>query len=63
MTLSGNTITALANANETKWEGIALSSLSVPSYSTNNIINGNGIVRTNKTKGYEYMECQEQRTG
>ncbi|MBK7094708.1 MAG: HYR domain-containing protein [Saprospiraceae bacterium] len=53
MTLSGNTITALANANETKWDGITLSSLSVPSYSTNNTINGNGIVRTNKTKGYE----------
>ncbi|MBK7965085.1 MAG: right-handed parallel beta-helix repeat-containing protein [Bacteroidetes bacterium] len=53
MTFSGNTITALANANETRWDGIALSSLSVPSISTNNIINGNGIVYTNLTKGYE----------
>jgi hypothetical protein len=53
MTFSGNTITALANANETRWDGIALSSLSVPSVSTNNTINGNGIVYTNLTKGYE----------
>jgi hypothetical protein len=53
ITLSNNTITALANANETRWDGIALSSLSVPSYSTNNIINGNGLTFTNLSKGYE----------
>ncbi len=53
ITLSNNTVNALANTNETRWDGIALSSLSVPSNSTNNIINGNGITVTNLTKGYE----------
>jgi hypothetical protein len=52
-TLSGNSIVALDNPNETKWDGIFLSSLSVPSISSNNTINGNGSTRTNPTRGYE----------
>ncbi|MFZ2898092.1 MAG: right-handed parallel beta-helix repeat-containing protein [Saprospiraceae bacterium] len=50
-TLSNNTITGLMNANETVWDGILLSSLSVPSTSTGNTINGAGI--TNPSEGYE----------
>ncbi|MBK9357830.1 MAG: right-handed parallel beta-helix repeat-containing protein [Bacteroidales bacterium] len=57
-TFSNNTITALNNANETRWDGIALSSLSVPSVSYNNTINGNSITRTNLTKGYEIWNVQ-----
>ncbi|MBK9321067.1 MAG: T9SS type A sorting domain-containing protein [Bacteroidetes bacterium] len=53
MTFSNNTIEALANANETRWDGIALSSLAVPSVSTNNTIDGNGITASNLSKGYE----------
>ena len=57
-TFSNNTITALNNANETKWDGIALSSLSVPSVSYNNTINGNSISKINLTKGYEVWNVQ-----
>jgi hypothetical protein len=52
ITLSNNIINALANTNETRWDGIALSSLSVASYSLNNTINGNGITLANLSKGY-----------
>ncbi|MBK7408005.1 MAG: right-handed parallel beta-helix repeat-containing protein [Saprospirales bacterium] len=50
-TLSNNAITGIMNANETVWDGILLSSLSVPSTSSNNTINGTGI--TNPSEGYE----------
>lgn len=50
-TLSNNSITGVVNANETVWDGILLSSLSVPSTSTNNTINGTGI--SNPSEGYE----------
>lgn len=50
-TLSNNSITGIMNANETVWDGILLSSLSVPSTSQNNTINGAGI--TNPSEGYE----------
>jgi len=41
-TLSGNTITAITDANETKWSGITLGSLSVPSTTLNNVVDGTG---------------------
>lgn len=50
-TLSDNTITGIMDANETVWDGILLSSLSVPSTSQNNTINGSAI--SNPSEGYE----------
>jgi len=52
-TLSSNGITAVGNANETKWTGIQLASLSVASTSTGNSINGAGtdVLQVN-TSGY-----------
>jgi hypothetical protein len=52
-TLSFNGITAVGNANETKWTGIQLASLSVASTSTGNTINGTGtdVLQVN-TSGY-----------
>lgn len=52
-TLSYNGITAVGNANETKWTGIQLASLSVASTSTGNSINGAGtdVLQVN-TSGY-----------
>ena len=50
-TLSGNNITGIVDVNETAWDGILLSSLSVPSTSTSNTINGAGIL--NPSEGYE----------
>jgi len=52
LTFSNNTITALANANETKWRGIAFSSLSEAiGVASNNTINGSGV--TIPSIGYE----------
>lgn len=50
-TLANNTISGVANANETNWSGILMSSMSVASTSTGNIING--ITSTNPTSGIE----------
>lgn len=50
-TLSDNTITGLMDGHETVWDGILLSSLSVPSTTSNNSINGAGI--TNPSEGIE----------
>ena len=50
-TLSNNDITALADANETVWDGILLASLSVASTSSGNTIDGSGV--TNPSEGYE----------
>ncbi|MFZ1515029.1 MAG: HYR domain-containing protein [Saprospiraceae bacterium] len=50
-TLSNNTITGVVNANETLWDGILLSSLSVGSTSSANTINGSAI--SNPSEGYE----------
>ncbi|RMG55712.1 MAG: hypothetical protein D6722_27510, partial [Bacteroidetes bacterium] len=41
--LINNTITGIADANETVWDGILLSSLSVPSTTQDNSIDGTGI--------------------
>ena len=43
--ISGNTISGLSNVNETKWDGIALSSLSVPSTTSGNTIIATGITQ------------------
>lgn len=51
ITLSNNDITGVADANETYWDGILLSSLSVASTSDNNTIDGNGIPQA--SEGYE----------
>ena len=52
LTLSNNDITALSNTNETKWRGIAFSSLSEAiGVGLNNTINGSGV--TIPTIGYE----------
>jgi parallel beta-helix repeat protein len=52
LTLSNNTITALSNSYETKWRGIALSSLSeAVGTASNNTINGSGL--TVPSFGYE----------
>jgi hypothetical protein len=51
ITLSGNTITGLANANETGVRGMLFGSLSVPSFATNNTINLSAISAT--STGYE----------
>ncbi|HLP95075.1 MAG TPA: right-handed parallel beta-helix repeat-containing protein [Saprospiraceae bacterium] len=51
LTLKNNDITAVANANETVWDGILLASLSVPSTSQDNTIDGSGV--TNPSEGYE----------
>ncbi len=49
-TLSGNTITGLANANETaSWDGTLIASMSVPSNSINNNINGAAVTAIPKT--------------
>jgi hypothetical protein len=50
-TLSNNTITGLMDSHETVWDGILLSSLSVPSTTSNNNINGAGI--TSPSEGIE----------
>ncbi|MCB0203786.1 MAG: hypothetical protein KDH89_03060 [Anaerolineae bacterium] len=50
-TLSNNDITALADANETVWDGILLASLAVASTSTNNTIDGSAV--SNPSEGYE----------
>lgn len=53
-TLSNNTITAVGNANETRWSGILLSSLSVASTSSGNTIDGSGTNVTQvNTSGYQ----------
>lgn len=51
LTLSNNSVTGLANANETVWDGILLASLSVPASATGNTINGTGI--SNPSEGIE----------
>lgn len=51
ITLNNNTITGLVNSNETLWDGILLSSLSVPSTTSNNMVNGAGL--TIATEGIE----------
>lgn len=50
-TISNNSITGVSNVNETKWNGISLFSLSVPSTATDNIISAAGVTQT--SKGYE----------
>jgi hypothetical protein len=53
-TLSSNAITAAGNANETRWSGILLSSLSVASTSSGNSIDGSGTNVTQvNTSGYQ----------
>ena len=57
-TLSSNTITGVANANEsTLWDGILLSSMTVASTASGNIINGSGSTSTTKT-GISVWNCQ-----
>ncbi len=56
LTFSGNTITGVAHASESVWDGILLASLAVPSVSTGNIINGAGI--SNPSEGYEIWNVQ-----
>ena len=52
LTLSNNTISALANPNETVWDGILMSSLSDASgIATNNNIDGSGV--SVPSEGYE----------
>ena len=52
LTLSNNTITALADANETGWKGILMSSLSdVAGIASNNTIDGSGV--SIPSSGYE----------
>lgn len=50
-TISNNSITGVSNVNETKWDGIEFSSLSVPSSASNNIINAGAVTQT--SSGYE----------
>jgi hypothetical protein len=57
-TISNNTITGLANANETSsWDGIFLCSMSVASTATGNIINGSGVSAI-PTTGIPVWNCQ-----
>lgn len=58
LTLSNNVITALANTNETVWDGILLSSLSdAVGVATNNTINGSGL--TVPSEGYEIWNVKD----
>lgn len=50
LTLINNSITGLSDANETNWDGILLSSLSVGSLSQDNIIDGTNL---SQSEGYE----------
>lgn len=49
--LSGNSISADADANETVWDGILLASLSVDALAENNVINGSAV--SVASEGYE----------
>lgn len=51
LTFENNTITGLVNANETVWDGVLIASMSVPSFTLNNSINGTGI--SNPSEGIE----------
>jgi len=59
-TLSNNTITALGNANETKWTGIALASMqATTSTASGNSINGSGTnVSQTMVEGIDVWNCQ-----
>ncbi len=50
-TVSNNTITAVNNINETLWKGMLISSQSVPSTITGNVIDGSAV--SNPTSGVE----------
>ncbi|MEO7311487.1 MAG: hypothetical protein ABIX01_13880, partial [Chitinophagaceae bacterium] len=52
-TVSNNTITGVANANETKWDGVELASLSVASTTSANIINAAAVPVTQASSGIE----------
>ncbi|MBK7427359.1 MAG: right-handed parallel beta-helix repeat-containing protein [Saprospiraceae bacterium] len=47
-TINANNFTAIDDANEINWDGISLASLSVPSTTSNNIINGAGTTKNSK---------------
>ncbi len=47
-TLHANNFTAIDHATEVNWDGISLASLSVPSTTSNNIINGVGTTKNSK---------------
>lgn len=47
-TLHANTFTAIDHASEVNWDGISLASLSVPSITTNNIVNAVGTTKNSK---------------
>ena len=49
--ISGNNITGVANANESGWDGILLSSLSVPSTTSGNVIDASALT-DGKAYGY-----------
>jgi hypothetical protein len=55
-TVSNNTITGASNANETKWDGVSMFSLSVPSTASGNIINGSSV--TQASTGIEVWQVQ-----
>ena len=56
-TISNNTVTGLANANETTfWDGIFLCSMSVPSTASGNIINGSEVTAI-PTTGIPVWNC------
>ena len=49
--LSNNSISGVSNVNEIKWDGILITSISVPSSATGNIINATGV--TEPSRGIE----------
>ncbi len=54
--VDNNSISGASNVNETKWDGISLFSLSVPSSATGNTINVGSINQS--SKGYEVWNVQ-----
>ncbi|MDO8970199.1 MAG: SprB repeat-containing protein, partial [Saprospiraceae bacterium] len=44
-TVSDNDISGIANANETKWNGVLLASLSVPSTTSGNLVNASAVTQ------------------